>query len=456
MNDENYYLEKAPVLKAIANLAVPLMIGMSVSVIYNIIDAYFVGRLENFNMISAIGLVLPIFTVLMALGNLLGVGAGTYISRLLGEKNYKMMKNVSSFAFYMSIIFGIICMIFGYLFLNDVVGVLGTNSDNFLYTKEYVLVLILGAPVMILNFALEQLVRSEGASKVSMAGILISCVVNIILDPIFILYFHLGVRGAALGTIVANIIAVLYFISYIVGKKSNLSIKIKDFTLDKEIFTNVFKIGIPVLIFSLFLMVSSLLMNNIAKLYGSDVLAAFAVQFRVTQFPEFIAMGFAEGVVPLIAFNYAAKNKERLSQSIRYTVIIIVASSFVISGLMFIFSGDIMRAFSINTNVIKLGSYIIRVTLISTFISGITTLITGIFQGTGKGTESLVMSMTQGVLFIPYLLGGSYLYGFKGLVWALPLTEISTFVIALILMALSKKGVFDKRNEQAELAEQGN
>lgn len=219
MNEENYYLEKAPILKAIANLSIPLMIGMSVSVIYNIIDAYFIGRLNNFNMISAAGLVLPVFTILMALGSLLGVGCGTYISRLLGESNYKMIKNVSSFTFYMSIIFGIISMVLGYLFLNDLVGILGTSSENFLYTKEYARVLILGAPIVILNFSLEQLVRAEGAAKVSMTGIILSCVINIILDPIFILYFNLGVTGAALGTIIGNIIAVIYFITYMSGKR---------------------------------------------------------------------------------------------------------------------------------------------------------------------------------------------------------------------------------------------
>lgn len=449
MNEENYYLEKAPILKAIANLSIPLMIGMSVSVIYNIIDAYFIGRLNNFNMISAAGLVLPVFTILMALGSLLGVGCGTYISRLLGESNYKMIKNVSSFTFYISIIFGIISMVLGYLFLNDLVGILGTSSENFLYTKEYARVLILGAPIVILNFSLEQLVRAEGAAKVSMTGIILSCVINIILDPILILHFNLGVTGAALGTIIANIIAVIYFITYMSGKKSNLTINIKYFKFDKEIFMDTFKIGIPVFIFSMFLMVSGLIMNNVAKLYGSDVLAAFAVQFRVTQLPEFISMGFAEGIVPLIAFNYAAKNKERLKQSVQYTIAIIILVSIVISGSIFIFSSDIMKAFTINENVIRLGSYIIRVALISTFITGITTLIAGIFQGTGKGTESFIMSITQGILFIPLLLGGSYLYGFKGLVWALPLSEIGTFLISLILMLMSKKGVFDKRNELA-------
>ena len=452
MKDENYYLEKAPILKAISNLSVPLMIGMSVSVIYNIIDAYFIGRLNNFNMISAVGLVLPLFTILMALGNLLGVGCGAYISRLLGEKNYKMIKSVSAFAFYMSIIFGLISLLLGYLFLDDIVRILGTDSANFLYTREYSLVLIASAPVMILNFSLEQLVRSEGAAKVSMIGIVLSCVINIILDPILILYFHLGVTGAALGTTVANIIAVLYFISYIVRKKSNLTINIKYFTFSRELFVNVFKIGVPVLIFSMFMMVSSLLMNNIAKLYGSDVLAAYAVQFRITQFPEFIAMGFAEGIVPLIAFNYTAKNKERLRQSIIYTVIIIIANSVIVSGLIFIFSNNIMKLFSININVIILGAYIIRVTLISTFVSGLTTLITGIFQGTGKGTESLIMSVVQGVLFIPYLLLGNYFYGFKGLVWALPLTEITTFIIAIILMIFSKKAIFNRSNQMTAKA----
>lgn len=445
MEKENYYLEKAPILKAIANLSVPLMLGMSVSVIYNIIDAYFVGTLNNFNMISAMGLVLPVLAVLMGLGSLLGVGSGTYISRLLGEKNHKKIKNVSAFSFYMSIIFGVVCMIFGTLFINQITYVLGASGENFIYAKEYVMVMVLSAPIIILNFTLEQLVRAEGAAKVSMIGMLLSCIINIILDPLFIIYLHQGIIGAALGTTIGNFIAVIYFAVYIVGKKSNLSINIKYFKIDKEIFVETFKIGIPVFIFSMFMMASSLVMNNIAKLYGSDALAAFAVQFRVTQLPEFIAMGFAEGIVPLIAFNYAAKNKERLNKSIKYTVVIILIASSCIAGLIFLFSSDIMRAFSINANVIKIGTYVIRVTLISTFITGITTLITGIFQATGKGTESFIMSIVQGCLFIPLIFLGSYFYGFNGLVWALPTTEIIVLIIAITLIIASKKGLFIKQ-----------
>lgn len=453
MEESNYYLEKAPIGKAIANLSIPIMVGMSISVIYNIVDAFFIGMLHNSNMLAAVSLSLPIFAVFMAIGNLFGIGCGTYISRLLGEKNYDKLKNASSFSFYISIAVGVICIIFAMPFINFIVSGLGANSDIFSYTKEYIVVMIIGGPFIILNFTLEQIVRSEGAAKVSMIGITLSCVINMILDPILIIFFKLGVTGAALGTLIGNIISVLYFMFYITKKSSVLSVRIKDFKITKDILSNTFKIGIPAFILSFFLIISSLLLNNFSALYGDKVLAGFALQSRITQLPEFIAMGLAEGIVPLIAFNYAAKNNERLVKAIKQTVFYILIIVVCISGLIYIFSSDIIRLFSQDYEVINIGTYILRVTLISTFFSGITTLIVGMFQAFGKGKQAFVMSITQGTLFIPILVVCNSLFAFHGLVWALPLTEICTFIVAVALL-IPLRGELSA-NKSCELIKEG-
>jgi len=440
MDAENlYYFEKAPVAKAVAHFAVPMMIGSSMNVIYSILNAYFLGTLHNTAMLTALALTLPLFAIIMAFGNLVGMGSGTFISRLLGEKKYNDVLHVSSFAFYSSLILGLIMIVVGLPLIDSIVHGLGAMSDSFIFTKEYVTVMIIGSPFVILFFTLENIVRSEGAAITSMIGMILSVVLNIILDALVIFVFHWDVIGVATATVISNLAASAYF-AYHIGKKSPfLTISLKWFKASKEILSNVSKVGIPIFIMSIFLGAMSLIFNHFLVDYGEQAVAAYGISSRLLQFPEFIVMGLCEGVVPLIAFAFTA-NKLRMKTTIGFTIKAIVTLAVVFGIAVYFVSDHLIGLFTTDPQLIEMGSYILHVTFLSLFITGMTTLFTGIFQATAQGTAAFIMSIIQGITLIPVLFIANHLYGFEGVVWSIVIADAVAFLVgAFMLYVLRNK-----------------
>ncbi|WIM38357.1 MATE family efflux transporter [Paenibacillus sp. PK4536] len=434
-----YYFEEAPIVKSVTHFAVPMMLGMSMSVVYSILNAYFIGMLHNTAMLTALALTLPLFAVIMALGNLIGIGSGAFISRLLGEKRYSDVKHVSSFAFYVSLILGLIVVAVGLPFLDPIVRFLGANAESFAFTKDYVMIMLAGSPFILLFFMLENIVRSEGAANTSMIGMILSVIVNIILDVLVIFVFHWGVIGVASATVISNLVASAYYGFHIGYKSQFLTISVKAFKITKEISSNVFKIGVPVFIMSLFLGAMSLIFNRFLIEYGEQAVAGFGISSRLLQFPECILMGLCEGVVPMIAFNFVA-NKERMKQTITFTLkaIMVLATTFGI--IVYFISDHLISLFTNDMQLIEMGSYILHVTFLSLFITGITVLFTGIFQATAQGTAAFIMSIIQGITLIPVLYIANQMNGFHGVVWSLVISDVVAFLVgAMMLYILRNK-----------------
>jgi len=428
-----YYFEEAPIVKSVTHFAVPMMLGMSMSVVYSILNAYFIGMLHNTAMLTALALTLPLFAVIMALGNLIGIGSGAFISRLLGEKRYSDVKHVSSFAFYVSLILGLIVVAVGLPFLDPIVRFLGANAESFAFTKDYVMIMLAGSPFILLFFMLENIVRSEGAANTSMIGMILSVIVNIILDVLVIFVFHWGVIGVASATVISNLVASAYYAFHIGYKSQFLTISIKAFKITKEISSNVFKIGVPVFIMSLFLGAMSLIFNRFLIEYGEQAVAGFGISSRLLQFPECILMGLCEGVVPMIAFNFVA-NKERMKQTITFTLkaIMVLATTFGI--IVYFISDHLIGLFTNDMQLIEMGSYILHVTFLSLFITGITVLFTGIFQATAQGTAAFIMSIIQGITLIPVLYIANQMNGFHGVVWSLVISDVVAFLVGAMML----------------------
>ncbi|WP_213506539.1 MATE family efflux transporter [Paenibacillus faecis] len=440
MDAENlHYFEKAPVAKAVAHFAVPMMLGTSMSVIYSILNAYFLGTLHNTAMLTALALTLPLFAIIMALGNLLGIGGGTFISRLLGEKKYDDVKHVSSFAFYSSLVLGLIVMAVGLPLIDLIVHGLGATPDSFGFTKDYVTMMLAGSPFVILFFTLENIVRSEGAAITSMIGMMLSVLVNIILDALVIFVFHWGVIGVASATVISNLVASAFYAFHMGAKSQFLTISVKWFKATKEVLSNVFKIGTPVFIMSIFLGAMSLIFNHFLVEYGDSAVAAYGISSRLLQFPEFILMGLCEGVVPLIAFSFTA-NKLRMKHTIGFTIKTIAALAVVFGVIVYLISDHLIGLFTNDPQLIEMGSYILHVTFLSLFISGMTTLFTGIFQATAQGTAALIMSVIQGATLIPVLFIANQTNGFHGVVWSLVIADAVAFLVgAAMLYVLRNK-----------------
>lgn len=428
-----YYLEKAPVKKAIIHMVIPMILSSITSVVYNIIDAFFIGKLNNTAMMAAVMLALPFSSLLMALGQMFGVGSGTYISRLLGEGNTDSTKKVSSINFWSSMLMGIIFMMICLPFLSSILPLLGASGETLQYTRNFVMIFVIGAPVIIVNMALESAVRAEGASTVSMTGTIAGIIINIILNPFFIFVLNMNVMGSALASVCGNIVSVLYFSYYLQKKSAVQSLSIKNFKPSKEIYGNIFKVGVSALLLGGFMVIIGLLFNNYSMIYGDNVVAGFGVAQRVVQIVDCIGMGFAMGVVPLIAFAYSANNQKRLMEIVKKTILYILGLTLTIGAVICALRLQIIGLFSIDPEVIAIGQITLIAQLSSTVFAALCEFFTGIFQAQGDGVQSTVMASVRGVLFIPILIVGNLLFAVNGVIWAMTATEGLSCLIGIIL-----------------------
>jgi multidrug efflux pump len=293
--------------------------------------------------------------------------------------------------------------------------------------------MIIGSPFVVLFFTLENIVRSEGAAMTSMIGMILSVVVNIILDVLVIYVFHWDVIGVASATVISNLAASVYFAFHIGSKSQFLSVSIKWFKVSKDILSNVFKIGVPVFVMSIFLGAMSLIFNRFLVEYGEQAVAAFGISSRLLQFPEVILMGLCEGVVPLIAFSFTA-NKLRMKKTIGFTIKGIAVLAVLFGVIVYLISDHLIGLFTNDPQLIEMGSYILHVTFLSLFITGMTSLFTGIFQATAQGTASFIMSIIQGITLIPVLFIANQMNGFHGVVWSLVIADTVSFLVGAIML----------------------
>jgi len=430
----NEIFETLAVPKAIAKLAVPTMLGMLVTVIYNLADTFFVGQLNDANQVASVTLTTPIFMWFMALGSIFGIGGGSYISRLLGLKQFDKCKTTCSVAFYLAIIAGIIFAVVGIIFIDPLLSLIGANSDTWEFTKSYLIIFIAGAPFVIVSFVFGQIIRAEGAAKPAMIGMMIGTILNIVLDPILIITFKMGIAGAAYATVIANIVSVLYYVRYCLKESPYLSVLPKDFKISKDIIKNIFPIGIPASLNGLLFGASALVLNNVAESYGNNVIAAIGIVSKATMFPAMILIGLCVGIQPLIGYNYAADNYKRLIEVIKTTIIFGTIFGTVSAIMLILSSPYIVSAFLDDIEVISLGTKILNINTLSIPFLCTLFLMTNIFQALGKAIPSMILSISrQGLIFIPVVVIANNFIGLDGIIWAQPVSDILSSIIAVIL-----------------------
>lgn len=438
-----WYLSAAPIGSALLHLCVPMAAAMVVSAVYNVINAGFIGAQHDTSLLAAITFGTPLLGLIMAVGGVFGVGGSALMSRMLGASERdpakaQDIKRVASFALWGAVVTGAVLAVIGLVFLQPLVAVLGADAAAVPATSAYVAVMLAFVPVLAASFALEQIVRSEGAARQAMVGLILSTIGNLVFDVLFILVLHWGVAGAALAIGLGNLVAIGYWIVWLQRHSENVRFAPKWFTLRRDVLAGVFGIGSSELLQSAFLIVTTLVLNNLAAAYGDDPLAAMGVAVRIAQVPEFLVMGVTIGVLPLLAYAFGKGDAARLRAALRGAAFTVGTIVLVFSGTVFVFREQVFTIFSGDHSVLAIGLTILTAQLVATIVNGFTGLLTSLFQATGMMLPAMVLSMAQGVLFIPIVIVGNVWFGLAGIIWALTVTEVLVFAAALVLWVASR------------------
>lgn len=447
-NNKIELLGSAPISQSLILLGIPIMIGMLINAFYNIVDAYFVGKLGESAM-AAISIVFPIGQVVVGLGLMFGNGAASYLSRLLGKDDKKTANQVASVAIYSSVFIGLIFIIITLVFMKYILKYLGATSTIIPYALPYAKIYILSCVFNIFNVTMNNIVASEGSSKTAMLALLLGAIANIFLDPIFIYYFDFGVIGAAVATAISQFISTLVYIIYILKKESYFSFSIRNFHPTKEIFFEILKIGIPTLTFQFLTSLSIALININAANYGDTVIAAMGVVTRIISMCTLVVFGFLKGFQPIAGFSYGAKNFDRLNKSIKISILWSTTFCIVTGLITIIFSKQIVSQFANGNNImISLGQKSLIANSLSFFLFGFYTVYSSLFLALGKGCKGFLLgACRQGICFVPVILILPTLLGINGILYVQPIADIlSVFVTVFMAMNLHKELNLEKNN----------
>lgn len=440
MNNQNKKMEllgSASIPKALLAMGIPTMIGMLVNAIYNIVDAYFVGGLGKSQM-GAISIVFPLSQVIVGLGLLFGNGAASYISRLLGRGDKEKANKVASSALYSSLFLGMIIIVLSMIFLEPILKLLGATNSIMPYALTYASIYILSCIFNVFNVTMNNIVTSEGAAKTTMCALLIGAILNIALDPLFIYTFHLGVAGAAIATAISQIVSSIVYLIYILKKKSVFQFQIKDCTYNKEVMSEILKIGIPTLIFQILTSLSISLINNAAGHYGDGAIAGMGVVTRLISMGSLTVFGFIKGFQPIAGYSYGAKKFDRLYKAIQISILWSTLFCVIFGLIVFIFSKPIVSQFTNgDAQIISIGSRALKMNGISFMLFGFYTVYSSLFLALGKGKEGFILgACRQGICFIPIILILPAIWGLNGIMYAQPIADVLSAIIS-VFMAIS-------------------
>lgn len=433
--------ERTPVPKAVMTMAVPTVISSLVMVIYSLADTYFVGMLNDPIENAAVTLAAPVLLAFNAVNNLFGVGSSSMMSRSLGTKEYDTVRRSSAFGFYCALISGILFSILYTVFRHPLMEILGTGTDTVYATGQYLKWTVsCGAAPAILNVVMAYLVRAEGSSFHASMGTMSGCILNIILDPLFILPWGLdmGAAGAGLATFLSNCAACGYFFFLLYRKRGKTFVCIHPgmFCIDKRIIKEVCGVGIPASIQNLLNVTGMTVLNNFTASYGSDAVAAIGIAQKVDMIPMNIAMGLSQGIMPLVSYNYAAKNSRRMKSTILFAARLSIGFLIVIAACYYVGSETFISLFMKNEVIVAYGSRFLKAMCLALPFLGTDFLAVGIFQACGMGSKALLFAILRKiVLEIPALFILNYIWPMYGLAYAQFTAEVVLATAAVLVVA---------------------
>ena len=424
-------LKEENIDKALFKLGIPMVISLLVAALYNVVDTYFVSGLGK-EAVAAVSVAFPIQLIFLGIGLTFGAGAGSYISRLLGGNNKKEASIVATVALISSAILGIITAITLFCYLEGVLKFMGAIPSIMEISKSYTGIFIVGGILGTVNVTLGNLAVAQGAAKISLKDMIVGSISNMILDPIFILGLNLGVRGAAIATLIARVITSLMYLIYFIGDKNLIEIKLPNFKPTFAIYKEVLKIGISMLILQILQTISISKISYAASFYGEEAIAAMGIVLRIVTLGTNVVFGYMKGLQPLAGFNYGAKNYERVREAIKASIKWTNVFCVLWTVIVYIFAPSILSIFGTDENVLNIAMPALRAALIMFITFGFQFTYSTLYLSTGKALGGVFLnSLRQGIVFIPIILLLPKFMGLNGVIYAQTISDLITTIITI-------------------------
>ncbi|HQL31666.1 MAG TPA: MATE family efflux transporter [Treponemataceae bacterium] len=427
-------LAETPVLKAIVTMALPVMLGMIVQVLYNLVDTFFIGLMNDVSQLAAANLGFPYFMITMAVGSVIGVGASSAISRFLGMKKNKEAGETAGLSMILVVLAGAAFTVFGLIFLEPLLFLLGARGEVLAPTREYLFPLILGASVIMANFSVGVTLRAEGAALETTIGMIAGSIVNIVLDPIMIFTLDMGIAGAAWATIIGNLVGLGWYL-WCYKRKSILKLSFGANVWNPDYIRQIFTVGVPAGLNQVLMSVSNIVSNNLAASYGASVLASIGIAAKTNSLGILLLVGLSTGCQPLFGYNYGAKNRKRLVSLLTTGIILAFSLGLVMVGFYTATSRFLVSIFSNNSEVITTGRLVLTAMSSSAPLIGVIMMVMNSLQAFGKALPALILSTgRQGLFYLPLLFTLNALFGLYGFIFAQPVTDVIMAILATLML----------------------
>ncbi len=425
-------LANAPVKGLVSSLAVPTILTMLVSALYNMADSYFVGKIDT-SSVASIGIVFSIMTLLQAVGFFLGNGSGIIISTSLGEKDREKAGIYANTALITGIGVGLVFAVLGFFFSTQIARLLGATPTTTKQASDYLKIILIASPFILGSFILNNHLRYQGSAIYSMIGIVSGSILNILLDPLFIFKLNMGVTGAAVATALSQLVG---FIILIFGtfKNENLRLSLKQFKLQKEIFLSIFKNGLPSLSRQGISTLATVSMNFACAPYGDAIVAGMSVYNRVMFLAMAVIIGYGQGFQPVCSFNNGAKNYKRVIDAYKFTAVITTIIISALSLIGFIFAPNLISIFRDDAQVIEIGTRALRYQCIIMPIFGYCTASNMLMQSMKISVKATILALSrQGIFYIPLILLLPRMLGISSIAFVQPIADLLSFILTIIL-----------------------
>ena len=449
-------LGEEKISKLLMEFSIPAIIGMVVNTLYNIVDRMYIGNIKDIGglALTGVGITMPIMTIIMAFGMLIGIGTSARISLKLGEHKREEAEKHLGNAFTLIIIASVLITIIGLVFMHKILGLFGASADTEIYAREYMQIIFFGTIFNMLSFGLNHSIRSDGSPKVAMLSMLIGAGTNIILDPIFIFVFGMGVRGAAIATVISQIVSTIWILYYFTKGKSNLKIKREYLSLDKAIVLSIFSIGVSPFSMQIAQSIVQVLANNALKTYGGDLaIGAMTIINSVAMIFMMPIFGLNQGSQPIIGYNYGAEKYKRVKQAVKSATI--VATIIVSIGWIITQAAPhlLISIFNRDEQLVGIASTGMRIFLLMLPVVGAQVISSNYFQSIGKAKISMFLSLLrQVILLIPCLIILPKIFGLTGVWLAGAVADGLSSLITLIIFFMSVRKLKDKEEIVAKEA----